>query len=62
MLHFTPDSGKMKGPSRGHLLMALFFLLAVFFFVVLAIAFFVFPPSKWVKMMGADKKTGKKND
>jgi hypothetical protein len=39
--------------------MALFFLLAVFLFVVLAIAFFVFPPSKWVKMMGADKKTGK---
>ena len=36
--------------------MALFFLLAVLFFVVLAITFFVFPPSKWVKMMqGGDK-------
>jgi hypothetical protein len=42
--------------------MALFFLLGVFLFVVLAIAFFVFPPSKWVKMMGADKKPTRKND
>jgi hypothetical protein len=35
--------------------MALLFLLAVLLFVVLAIAFFVFPPSKWVKMMGRQK-------
>ena len=35
--------------------MALFFLLAVLLFVVLAIAAFVFPPSKWVKMMQGDK-------
>jgi hypothetical protein len=40
--------------------MALFFLLAVFLFVVLAIAFFVFPPSRWVKRMAADKKRNKR--
>jgi hypothetical protein len=39
--------------------MALIFLLAVFFFVILMIAFFVFPPTRWVKMMSADKKTKK---
>ncbi len=36
--------------------MALFFLLAGFRFVVLLIAFFVFPPSRWVKKMTGDKK------
>jgi hypothetical protein len=35
--------------------MALFFLLAVFLFVILLIAFFVFPPSRWVKMMSGDR-------
>jgi hypothetical protein len=39
----------MKTPSP----MALIFLLAVFLFVVLLIAFFVFPPSRWVKKMSA---------
>jgi hypothetical protein len=39
--------------------MALFFLLAVLLFVILLIAFFVFPPTRWVKAMTADKKTGK---
>jgi hypothetical protein len=39
--------------------MALFFLLAVLLFVVLAIAFFVFPPTRWVKRMQGDSKTGK---
>jgi hypothetical protein len=34
--------------------MALAILLAVLLFVVLLIAFFIFPPTKWVKMM--DKK------
>jgi hypothetical protein len=36
--------------------MALIFLLVVFVFVVLAITMFVFPPSRWVKRMAADKK------
>jgi hypothetical protein len=36
--------------------MALFFLLAVLLFVVLLIAFFVFPPTRWVKVMQGDKK------
>ena len=36
--------------------MALFFLLAVFLFVILLIAFFVLPPTRWVKAMSADKK------
>ena len=40
--------------------MALFFLLAVLLFVVLAIAFFVFPPSTWVKMMQGEKKDKQK--
>jgi hypothetical protein len=40
--------------------MALFFLLAVFLFVVLLIAFFIFPPTRWVKKMTDDKKN--KND
>ncbi len=35
--------------------MALIFLLMVLLFVILAIAAFVFPPSKWVKLQG-DKK------
>lgn len=35
--------------------MALFFLLAVFLFVVLLIAFFIFPPTRWVKKMTDDK-------
>jgi hypothetical protein len=43
--------------------MALVFLLAVFLFVILLIAFFVFPPTRWVKAMtedkNKDKKTGK---
>jgi len=38
--------------------MALIFLLLVLLGVVAAIALFVFPPSKWVKMMEG-KKTGK---
>jgi hypothetical protein len=42
--------------------MALFFLLAVFLFVVLLIAFFVFPPTRWVKAMTEGKKPPKKND
>ncbi len=40
--------------------MALIFLLAVLVFVVLAITLFVFPPSKWVKMMQGGNKTDKK--
>jgi hypothetical protein len=40
--------------------MALFFLLAVLLFVVLMIAFFVFPPTRWVKAMSGDKKTKKR--
>jgi hypothetical protein len=36
--------------------MALFFLIAVFLFVILLIALFVFPPSRWVKAMSGDKK------
>jgi hypothetical protein len=40
--------------------MALFFLLAVFLFVILLIAFFVFPPSRWVKKMMGVNKTGKR--
>ena len=51
-------SDKMKGPYPNP--MALFFLLAVLLFVVLAIAFFVFPPSTWVKMMQGDKKDKQK--
>jgi len=39
--------------------MALFFLLAVFLFVILLIAFFVFPPTRWVKAMTEGKKTGR---
>jgi hypothetical protein len=39
--------------------MALFFLLAVFGFVILMIAFFVFPPSRWVKKMSGDTKKDK---
>ncbi len=35
--------------------MALIFLLAVLLLVVLAIVFFVFPPSRWVKMMQGNK-------
>lgn len=35
--------------------MALIFLLAVLLFVILAIAAFVFPPSRWVRLKG-DKK------
>jgi len=31
--------------------MALIVLLLVFLFVVLLIAFFIFPPTKWVKTM-----------
>jgi len=41
--------------------MALFFLLAVLLFVVLMIAFFVFPPTRWVKAMSGDKKKTDKN-
>ncbi len=40
--------------------MALFFLLAVFLFVILLIAFFVFPPTRWVKAMTDNKKSPKK--
>jgi hypothetical protein len=40
--------------------MALFFLLAVLLFVILLIAFFVFPPSRWVKTMTRDHKTDNK--
>lgn len=36
--------------------MALFFLLVVFLFVVLLIAFFVFPPTRWVKTMTKNDK------
>jgi hypothetical protein len=39
--------------------MALFFLLAVFLFVILLIAFFVFPPSRWVKKMTGDQNKEK---
>ena len=37
--------------------MALAILLAVLLFVVLAIAFFVFPPTRWVKMMDKEDKS-----
>jgi hypothetical protein len=40
--------------------MALFFLLLVLLFVVVAITAFVFPPSKWVKQRDDGKKTDKK--
>jgi hypothetical protein len=40
--------------------MALFFLLVVFLFVILLIAFFVFPPSRWVKKMTGGGKTDNK--
>jgi hypothetical protein len=36
--------------------MALFFLLLVFGFVVLLIAAFIFPPTKWVQWMSSKKK------
>jgi hypothetical protein len=36
--------------------MALFFLLLVFGFVVLLIAAFIFPPTKWVKWMSSKEK------
>jgi hypothetical protein len=36
--------------------MALFFLLLVFLFVVLLIAFFIFPPTRWVKSMTRNNK------
>jgi len=36
--------------------MALFILLLVFLFVVLLIAFFIFPPTKWVKTMTKDDR------
>jgi len=36
--------------------MALFFLLLVFLFVVLLIAFFIFPPTRWVKSMTKNNK------
>ena len=39
-----------------HKPMALFVLLLVFLFVVLLIAFFIFPPSRWVKKMTKDEK------
>jgi hypothetical protein len=38
--------------------MALIFLLAVLGFVVLLIAFFIFPPTRWVKRM-TDNKNNK---
>jgi hypothetical protein len=37
--------------------MALIFLLAVLLFVVLLIAFFIFPPTRWVKKMTEDDDT-----
>jgi hypothetical protein len=40
--------------------MALFFLLAVFLFVILLIAFFVFPPTRWVKAMSGEKRSSDK--
>jgi hypothetical protein len=46
-------------PRRGDKL-ALGILLAVFLFVVLLIAAFIFPPSRWVKSM-TDKKDHKKS-
>jgi hypothetical protein len=36
--------------------MALFVLLMVFFFVVVLIALFIFPPNKWVEWLEKDKK------
>lgn len=36
--------------------MALAILLLVFLFVVLLIAFFIFPPTKWVKWMTKNSK------
>jgi hypothetical protein len=48
----------MEGPCFPDF-MALIFLLLVFFFVVAAIAMFVFPPSKWVKMMQGNKSDKK---
>ena len=36
--------------------MALFVLLSVFLFVVLLIAFFIFPPTRWVKTMTKNDK------
>jgi len=36
--------------------MALAFLLFVFFIVIVAIAGFVFPPSKWLEWFHGDKK------
>jgi hypothetical protein len=36
--------------------MALFILLAVFLFVVLLIALFIFPPTRWVKTMTKNDK------
>jgi len=36
--------------------MALIFLLLVFFIVIVAIAGFVFPPSKWMEWLGGGKK------
>jgi len=38
-------------------LMALFFLLLVFGFVVLLIAAFIFPPTKWVQWLSSKDKT-----
>jgi hypothetical protein len=36
--------------------MALFVLLGVFLFIVLLIAAFIFPPTRWVKKMTKDDK------
>ncbi|MEO8097803.1 MAG: hypothetical protein ABI811_08890 [Acidobacteriota bacterium] len=40
--------------------MALAFLLVVFFFVILMIAFFVFPPTKWLEWFHNQTKDHKK--
>ncbi len=41
--------------------MALFFLLLVFGFVILLIAAFIFPPTKWAQWMSAKDDKNKKN-
>lgn len=43
--------------------MELFFLLAVLGFVVFLIAMFIFPPTRWVKLMtNANKKNAQTKD
>ena len=42
--------------------MALFFLLLVFGFVVLLIAAFIFPPTKWVQWMSTKKDKDDKGE